>query len=141
MSATTELTPRGREGTLSAQTYPTSAPDRGRMKVATEELLRKRDGKQKEDAMGMMIIRHKVRDYGQWRPIFDGHVEMQRAAGLINPRVYHSADSNKSEIVVVFDTEDTKKAKDFAASADLKEAMIKAGVLDTPTIYFLESID
>ncbi len=28
-------------------------------------------GKQKEDSMGMMIIRHKVRDYGQWRPIFD----------------------------------------------------------------------
>jgi len=53
---------------------------------------------------------------------------MQRAAGLFNPRVYHSADSSKSEIVVVFDTEDTKKAKDFAASADLKEAMIKAGV-------------
>jgi hypothetical protein len=101
----------------------------------------KTDGKQKEDAVGMMIIRHKVRDYGQWRPIFDGHVEMQRAAGLINPRVYHSADSNKSEIVVVFDTEDTKKARDFAASAVLKEAMIKAGVLDAPTIYFLESID
>jgi hypothetical protein len=98
-------------------------------------------GKQREDAMGMMIVRHKVRDYGQWRPIFDGHAEMQRAAGLINPRVYHSADSNKSEIVVVFDTEDTKKAKEFAASADLKEALMKAGVLDTPTIYLLESID
>ena len=85
----------------------------------------------------MMIVRHRVRDYGQWRPIFDQHAEMQRAAGLINPR----ADSNKSEIVVVFYTEDTKKAKDFAASADLKEAMMKAGALDTPTIYFLESID
>src|ERR1700756_1451379 len=69
----------------------------------------KTDGKQKEDAMGMMIIRHKVRDYGQWRPILDGRVEMQRGAGLINLRVSHSADSNKSEIVVVFDTEDTKK--------------------------------
>ncbi len=34
--------------------------------------------------MGMMIIRHKVRDYGQWRPVFDRHVEMQRAAGLTN---------------------------------------------------------
>jgi hypothetical protein len=66
--------------------------------------------------MGMMIVRHKVRDYGQWRPIFDRHADMQQRAGLINPRVYHSADSNKSEIVVVFDTEDTKKAKDFAAS-------------------------
>jgi hypothetical protein len=66
---------------------------------------------------------------------------MQRAAGLIDARIYHSADSNKSEIVVVFDTEDTKKAKEFAVSAELKKAMNKAGVLDTPTIYFLESID
>ena len=61
--------------------------------------------------------------------------------GLTNPRVYHSADSNKSEIVIVFDAEDTKKAKDFAASDDLKEAMKRSGVLDTPTIYFLDSID
>ena len=73
--------------------------------------------------MGMMIIRHRVRDYGQWRPIFDRHTEMQKAAGLTNPRVYHSADSNKSEIVVVFDTKNTKMAKEFAASVDLKDAM------------------
>ena len=63
--------------------------------------------------MGMMIIRHKVRDYGLWRPIFNEHAEMQKAAGLTNPRVYHSADSNKSEIVVVFDTEDTKVGQGF----------------------------
>ena len=38
--------------------------------------------------MGMMIIHHKVRDYGQWRPIFDGHAEMQKAAGLLEfPRL------------------------------------------------------
>src|SRR6476660_8174776 len=61
--------------------------------------------------------------------------------GPYQSRVYHSADSNKSEIVVVFDTEDTKKAKDFAVSTDLKKAMDEAGVLDAPTIYFLESID
>ena len=60
--------------------------------------------------------------------------------GLTNPRVYHSADSNKSEIVVVFDTKDTKVAKEFASSADLKEAMIKAGVEDMPTIYFLNRL-
>jgi hypothetical protein len=77
--------------------------------------------------MGMMIIRHKVKDYGQWRPVFDRHAEMQRAVDLSNPRVYHSADSNRSEIVVIFDTEDTKTAKDFAASTDLKEAMASLG--------------
>src|SRR5262245_16787588 len=91
--------------------------------------------------MGMMIIRHKVRDYGQWRPLFDAHAAKQKAAGLSNPRVYHSADSNKSEIVVVFDTEDTRKAKEFADSTDLKNTMANAGVLDTPTIYFLELIN
>jgi hypothetical protein len=31
--------------------------------------------------MGMMIVRHKVRDYGQWRPVFDRQAEMQREAG------------------------------------------------------------
>ena len=79
------------------------------------------NGKQRDGAMGMMIVRHKLRDYGEWRPTFDQHAEMQRGAGLLNARVYHSADSNKSEIVVVFDTEDTRKAKEFAASVNLKE--------------------
>ena len=92
--------------------------------------------------MGMMIIQHKVRDYGHWRPLFDGHAEMQKAAGLTNPRVYHSADSNKSEIVVVFDTKDTKSAKAFAASDDLKKAMGEAGVLThRQSIFLNQSIE
>jgi hypothetical protein len=90
--------------------------------------------------VGMMIVRHKFRDYGHWRPLFDSHLEMQKVAGLTNPRVYHSADSKKSEIVVVFDTKDTNSAKAFAVSDDLKKAMSEAG-LDTPTVYFLGSID
>ena len=61
---------------------------------------------------------------------------MQRGAGLLNPRVYHSADSNKSEIIVVFDTEDTKKAKEFAASADLKEAMGEGWCFGRPDNLF-----
>ena len=87
------------------------------------------------------FIRHKIRDYGQWRPIFDRHTKMQKAAGLSNPRVYHSADSNKSEIVVVFDTKDTKMAKDFAASVDLKEAMTE-GWMSTcqRSIFLIRSI-
>src|SRR5689334_25215144 len=84
---------------------------------------------------------HLVKNPAASCPIFDGHSKMQEEAGLTNPRVFHSADSNKSEIVVVFDTKDTQKAKAFAAWPDLKEAMSRAGVVDTPTIYFLESID
>ena len=28
----------------------------------------------------MLIIRHKVKDYGKWRPMFDKHSLMQKAA-------------------------------------------------------------
>ena len=89
--------------------------------------------------MGMLIVRHKVKDYAKWRPLFDGHVAKQKAAGLSHPRVLRSAD-DKSEIVIIFDDMDTKKAKEFAGSADLKETMMKAGAVDKPTIYFLESV-
>ncbi len=89
--------------------------------------------------MGMMIIRHKVKDYSAWRPAFDAHVETQRAAGLSHPRVLRSAD-DASELVIIFDDMDTNKAKEFAASEDLKAKMMEAGVIDQPTIYFLESI-
>jgi hypothetical protein len=58
-------------------------------------------GKQKEGTMGMMIIRHKVKDYGKWRPVFDKHAGAQKAAGLSNPRVFRSAD-DKNELVVSF---------------------------------------
>jgi hypothetical protein len=66
--------------------------------------------------MGMMIVRHKVKDYSKWRPMFDAHVDKQKAAGLSNPRVHRSAD-DKSEIVIVFDTKDTKMAKGFRCFA------------------------
>jgi hypothetical protein len=89
--------------------------------------------------MGMMIVRHKVKDYSKWRPMFDAHVEKQKAAGLSHPKVLRSAD-DKSELVIIFDDMDTKKAKEFAGSKDLKETMMKAGVIDVPTIYFLESV-
>ena len=89
--------------------------------------------------MGMMIIRNKVKDYRKWRPMFDKHAGVQKAAGLSKPRVFRSAE-DKSEIVIIFDTKDTKRAKDFAASPDLREKMAKAGVMDSPDFFFLETV-
>jgi hypothetical protein len=42
-------------------------------------------------------------------------------------------------VVILFDTDDTKRAKNFVASSDLKDTMAKAGIMDNPTVYFLES--
>jgi hypothetical protein len=89
--------------------------------------------------MGMLVVRHKVKDYAKWRPFFDKDIAKQQAAGLTHPRVLRSAD-DKNELVVMFDYMDTRKAKAFASSAEMKETMMKAGVADQPTIYFLESV-
>lgn len=88
--------------------------------------------------MCIAIIRHKVADYAKWRPAFDADEERRKAAGLTNPRIYRSAD-DKNEIVAIFDIADIKKAKEFAAAPGLKDAMMKAGVVDMPTMYYLES--
>ena len=90
--------------------------------------------------MGMPVIRHKVTDYSTWRPEFDRHAGAQRSAGLTNPRVFRSSDE-PNEVVIFFDANDAAKAKYFAASPDLKSTMGKAGVLDSPTFYFLESTE
>jgi len=87
--------------------------------------------------MGTLIIRHKVKDYSKWRPLFDGHAPAQKLAGLTDPRVFRSTD-DENEVVILFSADDTKRARDFVASPDLKETMAKAGVVDKPTFYFLE---
>ena len=87
--------------------------------------------------MGLMIVRHKVKDYRGWKKAFDAHASAQKAAGLTKPRVFRSAD-DPNETVILMDYKDLKMAKTFGASADLKKTMESAGIVDQPTIYFVE---
>jgi hypothetical protein len=68
----------------------------------------------------------------------DRYSGAQRSAGLTNPCVFRSSD-DKNEVVILLDTEDSKRAKDFATSPDLEETKAKAGAMDSPNFYFLES--
>jgi hypothetical protein len=87
--------------------------------------------------MGLLIVRHKVKDFATWKKGFDGHAAAQKTAGLTNPRLFRSADDHH-EVVILFDMKDSAAAKKFAGSEDLKSTMKAAGVVDQPTIHFLE---
>ncbi len=87
--------------------------------------------------MGAMIVRHSVRDYGAWRPVYDGHEAARTAAGLTNGRVYRSAE-DPSDILLLFDTADRRRAEEFGRSDDLREAMQRAGVVGQPEIRYAE---
>ena len=82
-----------------------------------------------------MTMRHTVQDYRKWRPVFEGDIGRQKAAGLVNPAVYRSADDN-NVVLITWDIEDRQKAEEFVASPVLQAAMKQAGVVGTPEVSF-----
>ncbi|WP_345984900.1 hypothetical protein WCX49_09730 [Sulfurimonas sp. HSL-1656] len=87
--------------------------------------------------MAYMMVRHKVRDYNEWKPGYDGHKGARDAAGLKEVYLLRNAD-DPHEVIALFEAADLEKARAFADSEDLKQKMQEVGVIDRPDIYFLE---
>jgi hypothetical protein len=85
--------------------------------------------------MGAMIVRHPVRDYAAWRPVYDAHKAARTAAGLTNGRVFRSTE-DPNDILILHDTADRRRAEEFGRSDDLGEAMRRAGVVGQAEIRF-----
>lgn len=90
--------------------------------------------------MPAMLIRHKVADYGAWRPVFDEDDVSRRANGSQGGRIYRSAD-DPNEVVTLLEWDDLERARLFADSDDLRETLERAGVTDQPDIWFLMDVD
>lgn len=85
-----------------------------------------------------VLVRHKVRNFTEWKKGFDAHQPKRAEARLIDRHVLQSAD-DPNNVYVLFEAEDMDRAKKFADSEDLKQTMQKAGVVDRPDIQFLKS--
>jgi hypothetical protein len=83
-----------------------------------------------------MLIRHKVRDFSEWKRGYDAHLPKRAEAGLKEEYLLRGAD-DPNEVIVLLGATDLGRAKAFAESTDLRETMQKVGVLDKPDIYFL----
>ena len=73
---------------------------------------------------GKVIVRHKVR----------------RNAGFTRWHLTRNK-HDKNELVIIFECEDLDKAKPIFSDPALAELMKKAGVLDQPTVFFLEDTE
>jgi quinol monooxygenase YgiN len=90
-----------------------------------------------ETSMPALLIRHKVTDYATWKPVFDEHETTRRAHGCQGGRLFrNAADPNETLILLTWD--DLERARLFAQSDDLRDAMRQAGVADEPDLWFLE---
>ena len=90
--------------------------------------------------MTTLLIRHKVEDFAKWKAVYDDVVSLRKESGNTGARLLRGAD-NPNEIILLNEFPDIGKARQFAQSEDLKQAMQKAGVSDHPDMYFLDEVE
>ena len=90
--------------------------------------------------MAYILIRQKVESYPKWRPAFNEQDADRQAAGQVGtPQVFRSGD-DPWEVLVLMEWDELERARQFAASDGLKEALRNAGVMDDPTFSFLQEV-
>ncbi len=87
--------------------------------------------------MAYMLVRHDVQDYEAWKSVFDSVADLRRRNGEKSYQILRQENS-PNKLVALFEWDSLDNAHKYAASAELKEAMERAGVTGKPEILFLE---
>ena len=90
--------------------------------------------------MVAVIVRHRVRDYDAWKPVFDEHGAVRRKHGALGHQLYRASD-DPNQLVIVNLFRDAAGARAFAADPSLPEVMQRAGVDGPPDIAFCEQLE
>lgn len=87
--------------------------------------------------MSTVFVRHQVADYDTWKSGFDDHGGVRREYGLTDAGVYRSADDPNS-VTILLTTDDVARAQTFLTSDDLREAMVRVGVVGAPDVWIAD---
>jgi hypothetical protein len=87
--------------------------------------------------MALLVVLHRVKDFGLWRQTYGTVAPLQKASGVTAESVYQAKDDPNNVLVLhTFNT--MAEAEAFAAKPELREAMIKGGVEGAPRLEFFE---
>ena len=89
--------------------------------------------------MALYYGTHKVVDYDAWRPYFDNDDAQREALGTKVISVMRSA-HDPNEVHFIFDVADLGKFGAFMQNPEMAAMMQKAGVLEQPVIYKMETL-
>ena len=87
----------------------------------------------------IMTIKHKVANYGKWKPAYESHDSVRLSYGLHNYVVARGTDDSNL-VMVALKMDDVNKARELAASQGMKDRIKKAGVTGPVSIDYLESV-
>ena len=86
-----------------------------------------------------MLVQHKVKDFADWKNVYDSVADLRASNGELSDQIYREA-SDPNSLTIVFKWDSLANAQKYAQSPELKAAMEKAGVEGPPKIYFLNEV-
>ena len=86
--------------------------------------------------MTTMLIQHKVKDFAEWKKVFDSAAGLRSSSGELSTQIFQDA-SDPNSLTIMNKWDSLENAQKFAHSPELKAAMEKAGVTGPPTVTFL----
>jgi quinol monooxygenase YgiN len=92
-----------------------------------------------EMIMTTMLVQQRVKDFAEWKKVYDSVVEMRKANGALTDTIFRDA-SDPNRLTVLFKWDSMANAQKYFQSPELKAAMEKAGVEGPPTVNFLNEV-
>jgi quinol monooxygenase YgiN len=89
--------------------------------------------------MASMLIQIKVRDFAEWKKVFDSSSGLRTSNGEISHQIFREA-SQPNKLTALYKWNSLANAQRFAQSPELKAAMEKAGVEGQPNVTFLNEV-
>ncbi len=89
--------------------------------------------------MKTVIMQHEVKNFSQWKSVFDADEPNRAKAGLKLLGLYTSV-TNPNDVTMIFEAPDAEIVKAFTSDPRLKEAMEKAGVISAPVTSVLNKM-
>lgn len=84
-------------------------------------------------ATAILVVRHRVNDFGAWRAVYDTVGDLRQRHGCTADEVFVDP-GDKQDVFVVHRFPTLEQAQAFAGSDELREAMGRAGVAGPPRV-------
>lgn len=89
--------------------------------------------------MNYMLCRNRVRNFDNWKRVFDTHADAHRKAGLKLVHLWQDEDI-PSQVFFLFEIEDIARARAFVDSPDVQKSAHESGLIEGEFHFFRQSL-
>jgi hypothetical protein len=95
---------------------------------------------QEDNIMVTVIVQHEVRDFADWKKIFDADDPSRSKEGVKLEGLYSSV-GNPNDVTMIFTAPDARLFESMMSNPERQEAMKEAGVIGVPSARILNQVE